>query len=88
MLSGDDDINSTEAMRNELENLGYKIHYKDMAPRSNFSQNTVYFAPGFQNEAKSLADSLGGQTVLKPLSWPSMFDIIVVTGRNADGSKQ
>ncbi len=81
VLSGDGDINSAEAMANKLENLGYKIDYKDMAPRSNFSQNTVFFAPCFQNEAKRLADSLGGQAVLKPLSWPSRFDIIVVTGK-------
>ena len=81
MLSGDGDINSAEAMANELENLGYKIYYKDMAPRSNFSQNTVFFAPEFENEGKRLADSLGGQAVLKPLSWPSMFDIIIVTGK-------
>ncbi len=43
--------------------------------------NTAFFAPGFQNEAKRLADSLGGQAVLKPLNWPSMFDIIIVTGK-------
>ncbi len=54
---------------------------KDMAPRSNFSQNTIFFVPEFENEGKRLADSLSVQVVLKPLSWPSIFDIIIVTGK-------
>jgi hypothetical protein len=81
VLSGDGDINSAEAMENELENLGYKIYFTDMAPTSNFSQNTVFDAPNFQNKAKRLADSLSSKPVLKPISWPSVFDIIVVTGK-------
>ncbi len=81
VLSGDGDINSAEAMENELENLGYKIYYTDMAPSSNFSQNTVFYAPNFQNKARRLANSLSGKPVLKPISWPSVFDIIVVTGK-------
>ena len=81
VLSGDGDVNFARAMANELENLGYKVAHIEMASRSSSMQNTVFYAPDFQNEARRLADSLAGKPVLKPISWPSIFDIIVVTGR-------
>ena len=82
VLSGDGALNSAEEMARKLRNMGYKIESIDRAPRSNFLRNTVYFAPGFQNEAKRLVISLGGNTILKPLSCSSIFDLIVVTGKN------
>ena len=84
VLSGDGDINSARAMANELKNLGYKVDHIEMAPRSSSTQNIVFYALNFQNEARRLADSLSGKPVLKPISWPSIFDIIVVTGKKPD----
>lgn len=82
VLSGDGDLNSAKRMAKKLGNMGYKIRLIDRAPQSNFLRNTVYFALGFQDEAKRLVSSLGDNTILKPLSWFSIFDIIVVTGKN------
>ncbi len=81
VLSGDGDLNSAKRMAKKLGNMGYKIKLVDRAPRSNFLRNTVYFASGFQDEAKRLVSSLGNNTILKPLTWSSKFDIIVVTGK-------
>jgi len=82
VLSGDGDLSSSKEMTKKLKNMGYKIKLAGHAPRSNFLRNIVYFAPKFQNEAKHLVFNLGGNTVHKPLSWTSVFDIIVVTGRS------
>jgi len=82
VLSGDGDLNSAEKFAKKLRNMGYTIKLIDKSPRSNFSQNTVFFAPKFQNEAEQLASRLGGTTIFKPLSWPSIFDLIVVTGKS------
>ena len=82
VLSGDGDLSSSKEMTKKLRNMSYKIKLAGYAPRSNFLRNTVYFAPKFQNEAKHLVFNLGGNTVHKPLSWTSVFDIIVVTGRS------
>lgn len=84
VLSGDGDLNSAKEAAKKLRNMGYNIRLIDLAPRPNFSRNTVFFAPKFKNEAKSLAPGLGGAiTIFKPLSWSSVFDIIVVTGKKS-----
>ncbi len=78
VLSGDGNLNSAKLMANKLNKMGYEIEFIDYAPRFNFLQNSVYFAPGFQDEAKRLALNLGGKAQLKPLDWHSVFDLIVV----------
>lgn len=82
VLSGDGDLNSAKEMKKKLLALGYKIKFIQPAPRFNFKQNTVYFASAFQTEAKELASKLGDKTILKPLTWNSVYDLIVVTGKN------
>ena len=88
VLSGDGDLNSAKEMANKLTMLGYKVRLIHHAPRSTFLRNTVFFAPEFENEGKRLVSELGNNTRLKPLTWHSIFDLVVVTGRNADGSEQ
>jgi len=82
VLSGDGDLSSSKEMTKKLRNMGYKIKLAGHAPRSNFLRNIVYSSPKFQNEAKHLVFNLGGNTIHKPLSWTSVFDLIVVTGRS------
>ena len=80
VLSGDGKISSAKQMVKTLVKLGYRVRITGMAPRSNFAATTVYFAPDYQKEANAMAIQLGGNTISKPLSWPSEFNIIVVTG--------
>jgi len=82
VLSGDGDLNSAKKMATMLRNMDYKVESVHYAPRSNFLRDTVYFAPEFQEEAKRLAFSLGHDTISKPLTWSSAFDLIVVAGKN------
>ena len=77
-----DSKNSAKEMAKKLKEMGYNIKSIGYAPRSKFLRNTVYFAPEFKTEAKYLVFSLGGNTMLKPLNWPSVFDLIVVIGKN------
>jgi hypothetical protein len=82
VLSGDGDLSSAREMAEKLTHMGYKIRLIHYAPRSNFSRNTVYFAAKFENEAERLVRSLGGNAISKPITWFSIFDLIVVTGRS------
>jgi septal ring factor EnvC (AmiA/AmiB activator) len=82
VLSGDGDLNSAREMAIKLKTMGYEIALIHYASRSNFLQHTVYSTPKFQDEAKRIVSDLGGDTIYKPLSWPSIFDIIVTTGKN------
>ncbi|MBN1850908.1 MAG: LytR C-terminal domain-containing protein [Deltaproteobacteria bacterium] len=82
VLAGDGSLVSARNMSKELADLGYKIDSIGSAPRSDFQTTTVYFEPLFQNEAKALALRLGTNIIIKPLTWPSIFDIIVVTGKH------
>jgi len=77
-----DSKNSAEKMAKKLNKIGYDIKSVSYAPQSKFSRNTVYFTQEFKDEAEQLAVSLGGKTTFKPLNWPSVFDLIVVTGKN------
>lgn len=82
VLSGDGNFDSAKEMAKRLRNMGYKIKLIDYAPHSHFLQNIVYSTPKFQNDAKHLVLSLGGNTIFKPLTWPSIFDLIVLTGKH------
>ena len=63
--------------------MGYPVKLIDKAPRSDFKVNTIFFAPGYQAAAAALAKQLGRGTVSKPLTWQSIFNIIIVTGRSS-----
>ena len=77
-----DSKNSAEKMAKKLREIGYDIKSISYAPQSKFSRNTVYFTQEFKDEAEQLTVSLGGNTTFKPLNWPSVFDLIVVTEKN------
>ena len=82
VLSGDGDLGSAREMSKRLKEKGCDIESVHYASRSDFSQNTVYSKPECQDKAERLVSCLGGDTIYKPLTWPSEFDIIVVTGKN------
>jgi predicted RNase H-like nuclease (RuvC/YqgF family) len=82
VLSGNGNLNSARRMAKRLRKMGYEIKFIDRAPQSTFVRNTVFFAPEVQDEAERLVSSLGGDSITKPLTWPSIFDLIVVSGRD------
>ena len=82
VLSGDGDLRSAKSMTKKLLRMDYEIHLVGYAPRSNFKKNTVYFKPDFEKEGKRLVSRLGANTIIKPLTWSSVFDLIIVTGKN------
>ena len=80
VLSGDGKIDSARQMAKRITSMGYKVENVGMADNSDYPTVTVYFAPKYNKEAKALAKKLGKETITKPLSWKSVFNIIVVTG--------
>lgn len=82
VLSGDGNSDYAVKMAKKLKTFGYKIKLIDKAPRSNFKVTTIYFKPNAKNEAKHLGSKLGVEHILKPLSWSSGYNIIVVTRKN------
>lgn len=81
VLSGDGRMGSARDVARRLKNGGYDVSRVDKAPRSNFPATIVYYGPDFQEQANGIADLLGGSATTRAMSWSSMFDIIVVTGR-------
>lgn len=80
VLSGDGKIDSARRMAKRLAALGYKVENVGMAESSDYPANTVYFAANHKKEAKALSSRLGKDTIVKPLTWKSVFSLIVVTG--------
>ncbi len=80
VLSGNGEILSARVLAKRITDLGYRVSAVTYAPRSNFLQHTVYFAPPFKEDARRIALALGGAVVSKPLTWRSKFDLIVVAG--------
>jgi hypothetical protein len=66
-------------MAKKLQGMGFEAERKALAPRSNFKKNVVYHTKGHEQIAKDLKSKLGRKTVLKPLTWNSEYDIIVVS---------
>jgi hypothetical protein len=80
VLSGDGKADSAKKMARRITSMGYKVEGVGMAQSADYPANTVYFAPKYKAEAKALATKLGKETIAKPLSWKSVFNLIVVTG--------
>ena len=81
--SGDGDLNSAREMSKRLREKGCTIESIHYASRSDFSHNIVYSKLEYQDNAKHLVSCLESDTIYKPLTWPSVYDIIVVTGKNS-----
>lgn len=80
VLSGNGNLDSAKSLAEKLRGMGYGVQMIDRAPRSDFDSTTIYFAPNREDEAGHLMFNMGGNPILKPLSWPTTFDLIVVTG--------
>ncbi len=78
VLSGNGKLSSAREMSKKLIRMGYKVSDIELGPRKDFTVNTIYFASDYQKVARQLAARLGGKTVCKPLTWNSIFNIIVV----------
>ena len=81
VLTGDGKPASAREMARRVEAMGYKVERVGKAPTANFSQHTVFYTPDFRSDADNIAKRLGGNAIVKPLSWPSIFNLIVVTGK-------
>jgi regulator of replication initiation timing len=82
VLSGDGDLKSAKEMAGRLRQAGYNINIIHLANRSDYLHPTVYYLPKSLSIAKRLVLLLGEDTIMKPLTWSSAYDIIVVTGKN------
>ncbi len=80
VLSGEGKIDSAKRMAKRLTALGYRVESVGMAESADYPANTVYFTEKYKKEAKALASRLDKNTIVKPLTWKSVFSIIVVTG--------
>jgi hypothetical protein len=81
VLSGDGEISSAQKMSKKLTRMGYTVPAVDKAPSSGFHGNTIFFAGDRNEAARQMAGRLGGRTVCKPLTWKSVYDLVVVTGK-------
>jgi hypothetical protein len=79
VLAGSGGLSAARKMSKTLQDLGYKVERLDRASTAHFKSDTVYYAKDSEKEAGELAGRLGQGIVVKPLTWPSVFDIIVLT---------
>jgi len=80
VLSGSGKLSPARRMAKRLSKMGYKVQAIDLAPRSNIKRNMVFYSEDCRQQAEHISKRLGGNTIIKPLSWPSIFNLIVVTG--------
>jgi hypothetical protein len=78
VLSGNGKLPTARQMSKRLIGMGYRVADIGTASRADYTANTIYFAPDYKAEAQRLAARLGGKTIAKPLTWSSVFHIIVV----------
>ena len=78
VLSGNGKLSTARDMSTKIAKMGYKIDDIGLASRTDFKVTTIYYAPEYQTEAEKLAARLGGETISKIMTWPSVFHIILV----------
>ena len=80
VLAGTTDMQSAKDMAAFLTRNGFPVRAVDFATTGGYKYDTVYYAEGFESHAQQLAETLGGKTIIKPLTWKSVFDVIAVKG--------
>ena len=78
VLSGNGKLPTARQMSKKLIGMGYRVADIGTASRTDYTVNTIYFASDYKEEAQRLAARLGGKTIAKPLTWSSVYHIIVV----------
>ena len=78
VLSGNGKLPTARQMSKRLIAMGYRVEDIGTATRTDYAVNTIYFASDYKTEAQRLAARLGGKTIAKPLTWSSVFHMIVV----------
>ena len=81
VLSGNGKMSSAKKMAQRLTKLGYRVEVVGMATTPDYATDTVYYKSGFEKKSADMARKLGGRTITKPITWSSVFDIIVVAVR-------
>lgn len=79
VLSGNGKMTSAKNMASRLKTIGYNVERTDLAPSTAFPADIIFHSREYAEQAKALADQLGPSTVLKPLTWKSVFNMIIVT---------
>lgn len=80
VLVGNKNMASAKEMAGIIEQIGYPVKVIDYAPVQRFSRDTVFYTAGSKEKAEMIAARLGENTIVKPITWYSVFDIIAVTG--------
>ena len=80
ILAGTSQIARAKVLSAKLAEMGYKVERLDRAPRT-FSRNTVFYSSDSEEAAKRIAKRMGGQTGTKPITWSSVFNIIIAVGK-------
>ena len=78
VLSGNGKLSTARDMSTKVAKMGYKIEDIGLASRADYKATTIYYAPEYRMEAEKLAARLGGETISKIMTWPSVFQIILV----------
>ena len=81
VLSGTGSLDSAKVLSKKVQNYGLDVEVIDLASRENFQETTVYYAPNYDGVAAELAGELGEHSIVKAISWNSVYDIIIVSGQ-------
>ena len=79
VLAGNGGLAAARKTSKKLLDLGYRVEKLDWTTTSSYRSDTVYHTKDLEMEARELAERLGKDTVVKPLTWPSIFNVIVAT---------
>jgi len=63
-----------------LKKMGYRVSMVGKAEKL-YPHTTIYFRKGFRDVAERISQNLKGRNVIKPLTWKSVFNIIILVGK-------
>jgi len=79
VLAGARNLPEAGRLAARLVDGGYTVGSVDSSS-SRIAEDTVYHADGFAEQARALAALVGPGTVVKPMTWASVYPLIVVKG--------
>ena len=74
------DMRSARRISMLLGKHGYGVKVSDRSDSGEFDLDTVFYREGYAIAGRKVAGIIGMGAVTRPLTWSTVYDIIIVTG--------
>ena len=82
ILDGTGNLANTQRLRSKLMTKGSNVTTTAVSDKGKWEQTVLYYGKGSEAHAEKVAAAIPGRVLLRPLTWKTSYDIILVLGKD------